>query len=54
MNPAIPQVIINETCERCPLTAEQCQDRAVEPTILREQQKRRDRKLALTKIQNLL
>lgn len=53
-DPAIPQVIINETCERCPLTAEQCRERAVEPTILWEQQKQRDRKLALMEIQNQL
>ncbi|MCA9898577.1 MAG: ImmA/IrrE family metallo-endopeptidase [Ardenticatenaceae bacterium] len=52
-DPAIPQVIINETCERCPLTAEQCRERAVEPTILREQQKQRERKMALMEIQNL-
>jgi hypothetical protein len=51
-DPAIPQVMINETCERCPLTAEQCRERAVEPTILWEQQKERDRKLALREIQN--
>ncbi len=51
-DPAIPQVIINETCERCPLTAEQCRERAVAPTILWEQQKQRDRKLALMEIQN--
>jgi hypothetical protein len=51
-DPAIPRVIINETCERCPLTAEQCRERAVEPTILWEQQKERDRKLAMMEIQN--
>ncbi|MCA9944546.1 MAG: ImmA/IrrE family metallo-endopeptidase [Ardenticatenaceae bacterium] len=51
-DPAIPQVIINETCERCPLTAEQCRERAAEPSILREQQKERERKLALMEIQN--
>ena len=51
-DPSIPQVIINETCERCPLTAEQCRERAAEPTILGEQQKQRDRKLALREIQN--
>ncbi len=51
-DPAIPQVIINETCERCPLTAEQCRERAARPTILWEQQKERDRKLALMEIQN--
>lgn len=53
-DPAIPQVIINETCERCPLMAEQCRERTVEPTILWEQQKERERKLALMEIQNQL
>jgi transcriptional regulator with XRE-family HTH domain len=53
-DPAIPQVIINETCERCPLTAVQCRERAVEPTILWEAHKERDRKLALIEIQNQL
>jgi transcriptional regulator with XRE-family HTH domain len=33
-DPAIPKVYIHETCERCPLTAEQCSDRAAEPTML--------------------
>lgn len=51
-DPAIPHVIINETCERCSLTAVQCRARAVEPTILWEQQKQRERKLALIEIQN--
>jgi transcriptional regulator with XRE-family HTH domain/Zn-dependent peptidase ImmA (M78 family) len=51
-DPSIPQVIINETCERCPLTVEQCRERAVDPTILWEEQKQRDRKLALMEIQN--
>ncbi|WP_420629050.1 helix-turn-helix domain-containing protein [Candidatus Leptofilum sp.] len=53
-DPTIPQVIINETCERCPLTADQCRDRAVEPTILWDEQKQRERKLALMEIQNQL
>lgn len=51
-DPAIPQVMINETCERCTLTAAQCQERATEPTILWEQQKQRERKLVLTQIKN--
>lgn len=36
-DPALPSVIINETCERCPLTAEECNVRAAEPSILHEQ-----------------
>jgi hypothetical protein len=34
-DPAIPHAIINETCERCPLTTEQCYERAVAPTCSR-------------------
>ncbi|MCI0395731.1 MAG: XRE family transcriptional regulator [Chloroflexi bacterium] len=47
LDPAIPSVIINETCERCPLTAEQCAVRAAEPIILREQQTRETRQAAV-------
>jgi transcriptional regulator with XRE-family HTH domain len=49
-DPIIPSVIINETCERCPLLAEQCQERAAEPTILREDQAKTVRKLALSEL----
>ncbi len=46
-DPDIPHVLIHETCERCPLTAEQCQLRTAEPSRLRAKQRARDRKLAL-------
>lgn len=49
-DPAIPQTIINETCERCPLTAEQCHERAVAPIILQANQERQARRLALTQL----
>ena len=46
-DPAIPTAIIHETCERCPLTAEQCQVRAAEPTLLQVRERTKERKLAL-------
>ncbi|MDX1687886.1 MAG: helix-turn-helix domain-containing protein [Candidatus Promineifilaceae bacterium] len=46
-DPALPSVIINETCERCPLTAEQCTVRAVPPTVLEAEAKREERREAL-------
>ena len=46
-DPALPSVIINETCERCPLTAEQCTVRAVPPTVLEAEAKRVQRREAL-------
>jgi hypothetical protein len=50
-DPNIPRVIINETCERCPLTAEQCQVRAAPPTILYAHQAQIARKVALSQLQ---
>jgi transcriptional regulator with XRE-family HTH domain len=49
-DPAIPQVIINETCERCPLTADQCRVRAAPPAILLARQTQMARKLALSQL----
>lgn len=49
-DPAVPKLLISETCERCPLTAEQCQDRAMEPKILQARQKAMERKLALSQL----
>ncbi|HXW01511.1 MAG TPA: hypothetical protein VEC93_24080 [Anaerolineae bacterium] len=46
-DPAIPVVIINETCERCPLVGEQCTVRGAEPVILREEKTKAERKIAL-------
>ena len=50
-DPAIPQIIINETCERCPLTAEQCHVRGAQPTILEQQQRKAERQAAILAIQ---
>jgi len=47
---AIPREIINETCERCPLTPSECRVRAAEPTILYEKQKKRERQETLARI----
>lgn len=49
-DPAIPSVIISETCERCPLTAEQCTVRAAEPTVLLEEQVKAERQDALGRL----
>ncbi len=49
-DPAVPQLLINETCERCPLSAEQCLVRGAEPTILQAEQRDQARKLALNQL----
>ncbi len=49
-DPAIPREIIHETCERCPLTAEQCAVRGAEPVILQAKQAERERRLALSRL----
>ena len=50
-DPAIPVTIINETCERCPLTVEQCSVRAAPPVILQQEQRKAERTLALQQLQ---
>ncbi|MFZ0546967.1 MAG: ImmA/IrrE family metallo-endopeptidase, partial [Candidatus Promineifilaceae bacterium] len=49
-DPAVPSVVINETCERCPLTAEECKVRAAEPTVLKVEQAKEARQAALQKL----
>jgi transcriptional regulator with XRE-family HTH domain len=49
-DPALPSVIINETCERCPLTPEQCTVRAVPPTLLQAEAARLRRREALQQL----
>jgi hypothetical protein len=49
-DPAIPVVIINETCERCPLVGDQCTVRSAEPTILREEKLKLERNVALKQL----
>jgi len=47
-DPAVPRVLVNLTCERCPLTEEECAERAAPPTVYRdlEAQARKERALA--------
>ncbi|MDX1613156.1 MAG: XRE family transcriptional regulator [Candidatus Promineifilaceae bacterium] len=47
---AVPSVVINETCERCPLTAEQCTVRAAPPTRLAQAQRVAERRQALNQL----
>lgn len=49
-DPHIPTTYIHETCERCPLTAEQCAERAAEPTAIQAEEKATARRLALTQL----
>ncbi|RME49333.1 MAG: XRE family transcriptional regulator [Chloroflexi bacterium] len=50
LDPNIPHVIINETCERCPLTVEQCSARAVPPTVLEQQAQDEERQKQLEEV----
>ena len=50
-DPAIPHDIIHETCQRCPLTPEQCAVRAAPPAILEARREQTARKLALSQLQ---
>lgn len=47
-DPAIPEGLLNETCERCPLSAEECSDRAAPPTRWLNEQAAREREQALS------
>lgn len=49
-DPAIPMIIINETCERCPLVGDQCTVRGAEPSILSREKARAGRKVALDQL----
>ncbi|KAA3662385.1 MAG: ImmA/IrrE family metallo-endopeptidase [Chloroflexi bacterium] len=49
-DPAIPKAYIHETCERCPLTEEQCRERVAPPTTLVAQQEATARRLALSQL----
>lgn len=46
-DPAVPTRVINETCERCPLTAEQCAVRGAPPTLWQMERARNLRQEAL-------
>lgn len=47
-DPAIPHMLIGETCERCSLTPQQCQVRGAEPLILQAREAERARRLAIS------
>jgi hypothetical protein len=49
-DPTIPTVIINETCERCPLVGEQCLVRGADPTILLVEKQQAERRAALRQL----
>ena len=49
-DPTLFRDTINETCERCPLTAEQCPVRGAEPSYLQEQQAETERRLAMSQL----
>src|SRR5690606_12860181 len=46
-DPAIPEGLLNETCERCPLLPEECTERAAPPTRWQQQQQAEERHRAL-------
>ncbi len=50
-DPNIPQVEVNETCERCPLTEEQCSVRSAPPLVYRREQRNRQRQEAFRRMQ---
>lgn len=50
LDPAIPSVVVNETCERCPLNPEQCTVRAAPPSLVQEQRLKEERQQALANL----
>lgn len=49
-DPAIDHAIIAETCERCPLTEEQCKLRAAAPVLYNQQAQKKARQQAVTQL----
>ena len=49
-DPAIPHVVVNETCERCPLSPEECRVRAAPPSLLEAEQAESARMQALNRV----
>lgn len=49
-DPAIPEGLLNETCERCPLSPEECQDRAAPPVRWQQEQAIEERRKALEEL----
>jgi len=52
-DPEIPHAYIHETCERCPLTPEQCAERAAPPSMLDAEREHSARMAALNRLQML-
>lgn len=46
-DPTIPFITINETCERCPLSAEHCSERAAPPDVLDTEKAREQKRNSL-------
>ena len=49
-DPNIPEGLLNETCERCPLLPEECSERAAPPTRWQQQQQVEERQRALARL----
>ncbi|MBP7997617.1 MAG: ImmA/IrrE family metallo-endopeptidase [Chloroflexi bacterium] len=49
-DPTIHHTIISETCERCPLTEEQCHLRAAEPVLYRQEEQKKARQQAVSQL----
>jgi len=51
VDPAIPRLDVNLTCERCPLT--DCEVRAAKPFVLQEQQRLEEMEMALEELRGV-
>jgi hypothetical protein len=49
-DPAIPRVLVNETCERCGLSEAECQDRVAPPILYQKDQVRKTREKVLQQL----
>ncbi|HUF90249.1 MAG TPA: XRE family transcriptional regulator [Gemmatimonadota bacterium] len=49
-DPDVPELLVNLTCERCPLTPEECQDRVAPPTIYRQEERHQAQARALAEL----
>lgn len=47
---AILRVLVHETCERCPLSPEECAERVAEPVVLKAKQQALQRRMALHRL----
>lgn len=49
-DPAIPRVLVHETCERCGLSEAECRDRVAPPTLYQKDQMRKTQEKALQQL----